>query len=590
MIKNKLKSKNSQDQNPSRNPIPQTYKILNEFPKTMDRYLRLIDERSYAATWIPVSIQISEIKDKNGKIVKLDKPIERTETKLVIIRDDGTIYGIDNLPLSALDFQINLAEYPQIDKLLSPTAFLEYKKGIRPNPKDVFQRIVDVVSFFLDFSNSIADQQTMSEFIACYILTTWFLDAYNVIGFLWPTGERGCGKTNLLNVVADLSYLGQVILAGGSYASLRDMADNGATLAFDDAENLADPKKSDPDKRALLLAGNRRGATVTLKEPDGKNRWKIRHVNAFCHRLFSSINLPESVLASRSIVVPLIRTDNHNIGNRDPADHALWPHDWRKLIDDLWVLATVYLPEMKIFDELVGNSSSLVGRSLQPWRAVLAVAAWLEKNGVNGIQNRMINLADNYQQEKPEFEVSDFTSLVIHAIFECANNTICSKSANHFQFSNIELSALDITKSAKNISINDEWDIDIDYINTRRVGRVMSSLRFKYAPRPGGSGSRRRIVKIHDLERLSKSYGIPLPQSLAKFINTTFEPQIINGSNGKNGKNGSSKSYHQIAFDELADSPILHDICKPCFVCGTQNWKVNQNGDEYYCATCHPLP
>lgn len=95
----------------------------------------------------------------------------------------------------------------------------------------------------------------MSELVACYILATWFLDAFSVIGYLWPNGERGSGKTQLLTIIAELSYLGQVILAGSSYATLRDMADYGATLCFDDAENLSDPKKTDPDKRTLLLAG-----------------------------------------------------------------------------------------------------------------------------------------------------------------------------------------------------------------------------------------------------------------------------------------------------------------------------------------------
>ena len=77
----------------------------------------------------------------------------------------------------------------------------------------------------------------MAELIACYIFTTWLLEAFNVIGFLWPNGDRGSGKTQLLIIVAELAYLGQVILAGGSFASLRDMADYGACLAFDDAEN-----------------------------------------------------------------------------------------------------------------------------------------------------------------------------------------------------------------------------------------------------------------------------------------------------------------------------------------------------------------
>ena len=36
-----------------------------------------------------------------------------------------------------------------------------------------------------------------------------------------------------------------VVLAGGTYATLRDMADYGATLAFDDCENIMDAKRVD---------------------------------------------------------------------------------------------------------------------------------------------------------------------------------------------------------------------------------------------------------------------------------------------------------------------------------------------------------
>jgi hypothetical protein len=50
----------------------------------------------------------------------------------------------------------------------------------------------------------------------------------------------------LLSIVAELSYLGQLILASASLASLRDMADYGAFLGFDDAENLSEPETDRP--------------------------------------------------------------------------------------------------------------------------------------------------------------------------------------------------------------------------------------------------------------------------------------------------------------------------------------------------------
>src|SRR5262249_23002375 len=132
-----------------------------------------------------------------------------------------------------------------------------YLAGHRPDPAEVFARVVRVIDQFVDFRRSLAPQQTMCELVACYVLATWLLDAFDVVGYLWPNGDKGAGKTNFLHVVCELAYLGQVLLAGGSYAALRDLADYGATLAFDDAEGVMDLKRADPDKRALLLAGNR---------------------------------------------------------------------------------------------------------------------------------------------------------------------------------------------------------------------------------------------------------------------------------------------------------------------------------------------
>ncbi len=132
-------------------------------------------------------------------------------------------------------------------------------------------------------------------------------------GFLWPNGDWGSGKTQLLDIIVRAGIFGTVGAGWRSCAALRDLADHGATLAFDDAENLSDPRRTDPDKRTLLLAGNRRGNTVPMKERvvDG---WKTRYVNTFSFRLFSATQLPDPILASRTIVVPLIRYARPHIG------------------------------------------------------------------------------------------------------------------------------------------------------------------------------------------------------------------------------------------------------------------------------------
>ena len=206
----------------------------------MRRPLALIDGRAYAAAWLYVRFTRTESRDKNGYVIQHDPPLVETGLRRFIIRDDGIVFGPGgDKPLDDLELDVVLPEIPHPSRTWSAEGVKAHRTGTRPDPAAVLNRLADVVSRFVDFDRSLAGQRTMAEMVACYILSTWFLPAFNVIGYLWPSGERGSGKTVLLHTVAGMAYLGHVILAGGSYASLRDLAEYGATLAFDDAENLS---------------------------------------------------------------------------------------------------------------------------------------------------------------------------------------------------------------------------------------------------------------------------------------------------------------------------------------------------------------
>lgn len=506
--------------------------LLDEAPLTMRRPLALIDGTAYAAIWPFVKITATEILDKSGKIVRLNPPTVKTEQRLLIVRSDGRQCGDGgDTPLSELGLVVALPEIPRHDKLWSTPAVKAYRHGIRPDPVDVFERIVATVDTFIDFDRSLANQRTMCEMVACYILSTWFLDAFTVVGFLWPNGDRGSGKTQFLLVVTELGYLGQTILAGGSFASLRDLADYGACLAFDDAENLSDPKRSDPDKRTLLLAGNRRGNTVSVKEPGPDRTWRTRHVNTFCPRLFSAIRLPDPVLASRSIVVPLIRTMDRTKANADPLDYKLWPHDRRTLIDDQWALALTHLAALPGYERRVNEQATLVGRALEPWRALLAVAWWLDDHGVARLGERMDTLSLSYQKERTEMESSDLTALTIRALCDCAIRAVSAMSAIHMETPREwSFAVKELVAAAKTIAVEAELDLDPEKVTGRRVGRVLGKMRLTQEPRSGGRGSRLWRVTVNDLKRWTEVYAIPFPDTLH-----------ANGSNGFDGTNGTDR-------------------------------------------------
>jgi hypothetical protein len=376
--------------------------------------------------------------------------------------------------------------------------------------------VADVFDCFMDFNRSLAPQETMCELSACYVLTTYGLDALSVTGYLWPNGMQGGGKTKYLNTVTGSAHLGQTILAGGSYASLRDFADYGATLAFDDAEAIMDTRKADPDKRALLMAGNRRGAIVTIKEPVGKRGWVTRYINAFCPRLFSAIRLPDPVLASRTIIIPLVRSADRQKANSDPCDWAAWPHDRRRLIDDLWAVGLMALPRLKGHDAVASARAHLSGRNLEPWRAVLAVALWLqEEHGAAGLFGRMEALSMAYQGERADLESDDPTRLAVLALREMA----AVSPAAVLRFKTAELVERVNRLAVEQEVVGEGGD---KFTNAKRVGKLLARLRFRQAEREGNKHVWRATQA--EIEALALSYGMG---AVAEATND------INGENGE---------------------------------------------------------
>ena len=452
--------------------------ILDEAPAAIHRPLCIVNGRAYAVAllWLKV-------------------PDEKPKTKRVVVRDDGVLFGDvptpGARPPSELGLAVRIATSLPEGREWNAAGVKRYVAGQRPDPANVFHRTVAVIDRFVHFNKSLTDQGKMCELIACYILGTYFLDAFNVVGYLWAMGDRGSGKTQLLATVSELALLGTLILSGGTYPTLRDDAGLGATLCIDDSEEISG------DKRELFLAGNRRGATVTLKISDGDGVWNTERVHVFCPKLFSAMRLPDYVMASRVIGIPMVRSPDEERAKANPLDHASWPHDRRQLIDDLWAIGLANLLKFKQYDERAAKRATLLGRDLDPWRMILAVALWLqEEHGVSDLFIRMEVLSVTYQQERDELEAGDDP---IRLTIKALMSMVAEVGGDRFIFETATL-------TARIKQLEEEIGLDSLLTNEKSVGWTLRNLRLSRPPK--GKNRRRWQISRQEITDLVRAYGL----------------------------------------------------------------------------------
>jgi hypothetical protein len=488
-----------------------TVELLDAQPEEIHRPLTLVAGHAYAAAWCKRKTSVSKSVDgATGAVTVHDPPLVTVEDCQLVIRDDGRAFADADVlpgvrPLAELGLPVRLPSPLPPGKGWSGAGVKRYLAGERPDPEDVFDRLVTATDRFLDFSRSLDDQRTMCELIGCYGLATYLLDALNVIGYVWPNGEPGSGKTTLLHVVVGYAYLGQVILAGSTYPTLRDLADYGATLGFDDAEAVMDAKRTDPDKRTLLLAGNRRGATIAFKEQVG-DRWQTRYVSTFCPRMFSAIRLPDPVLGSRTIVVPLVRSGDEAKTKADPADDSCWPCDRRRLVDDLWALGLANLRYLAEHDREAACRARLSGRALEPWRAILAVAHWLEyRHDVAGLFERLEGLSVAYQRERADHEENDMTRVLYRVLLGLVRGRSPGETVGlvpgDLAKSMCALASADDLVSAENLA-----DPGKPYTTARKVGWLLRRQRFRRGER--SERAKKWSATVAEILAGARAYGV----------------------------------------------------------------------------------
>lgn len=455
--------------------------ILDDEPEVMKRPLAIVEGNTYINTWVSVQRTIRREVIEGEEVIH-DPPKVVAKRVPVVVRDDGSLFCdyslgiIDREGIGKAGIEIALRDVASATRYLSGRGLKAIARNKQVDIVELHRDISTVIDRFVDFQDGFADQSTMSDLIACYIISTVFIDALPVVGYLWINGEPGSGKTQLLLMVSMLSHLATLVANSGSLAALRDIASAGGTLCIDDAEKITGDGV-DPEKQSLLLAGNRPDVTVPIKEPTGdKNQpWKTTHYHVYCARCFSATTLPIDTLRTRSIIIPIVASDDATKTNASPEDDSTWPNGitQRSVIDRLWTVGLQHMAEVQEHDRSAIAQAKIQGRGYQPWRGLMATAHLIDSKGHTGLFDRMQAALAGYLSDPSTPTRKDRGTMVLLGLAHLVTKS--TEEEPTFPTSDIRDAAIDV---AVEHDVFETAKGDNVY-SAKQIGQTMRKLRFQ---------------------------------------------------------------------------------------------------------------
>jgi hypothetical protein len=283
-----------------------------------------------------------------------------------------------------------------------------------------------------------------------------------------------------------------------------------------------------------------------------------------------------------------------------------------------------HMADIPQYDALVADTAALLGRNLEPWRAILAVAHWLTDKGIDGLADRMTTLAQAYQNERREPEPPDLTAWTIQALGNCCIKCASQPEADTELFAAASSASSasgassaqregpwivpteTITEEVKGVLEEAQTDIKADTINSIRIGKVLKALRLEKPPQEKRGAARKWKITKDDLLTNFVTYGLDLPEEIFPKHPDTSQPDALDADQcdaPPASSDASREVENRGGLQTLDALDVLDDLMQatpsvqvhrngispatePCRLCdGIERWN---DGGIWRCIACYP--
>ncbi|MCZ6652963.1 MAG: hypothetical protein O7D91_08040 [Planctomycetota bacterium] len=359
-----------------------------------------------------------------------------------------------------------------------------------PDPVKLWQAIVERLTYFIEFPPG--EAAGVAATLSLWAILTYGYPAWSSLPYLNAGGPLGSGKTVLLRVLSRMVF--RPLESSNLTCALvfRTLHENGGTLLLDEAERLRDGAPDAAELRSILLSGYKPGSPAMRLEKVG-DTFKAVSYQVYGPKALAAIaNLPEA-LASRCIRICMFRAAPDSPKPRRRLDAE--PHLWQAIRDDLHVTALEYGHAwLELSDRPDVVPAELAGRDFELWQPLLALAAWLQDSGADGllklVQDHAIVACDSAR----DLATPESDELLLKLLAERV------VGGTHAM-----LKAGDLLKLARDLE-----PVTFERWSPRGIGAAIRRYGLITRKGHGSTGRTYRLVTLEALRRIERAYGFDL--------------------------------------------------------------------------------
>lgn len=377
----------------------------------------------------------------------------------------------------------------------------QYKK----TTKELFDELRGVVVKYMDLSNS--EEYSL---LPIWWMGTYFYKVFKWYPLIWLWGTKRAGKSKLADITRCLAF-NAILSPNMSNATVYRLVQHlRPTLIIDEAESLADEKRS-AELGELLNAGCYDGGVVYRAEKTTKDKIMPICFEVYCPKMLCNIKgINADAIIDRSIRIIMQRTKKKEVAKMSVS---YTDPEWQWFRNDLYCFA------LKNVDNVIGEYEKLENKSKEGspilqsdrawdiWKPLFAIAKVIDEE----VYDELIKLAQTKEGESIVMDIGDsLDEDLTYVLWQTV------KEERYYKVSDIKDSLIE------HKSDYSKW------LNERTIGRALTRLGLGKAKRRIGSGIE-YFLSPAMVKDLAERQGILLqPTQTAQ---TTLKDDVVNEVN-----------------------------------------------------------